>query len=102
MPIHSIEIVTLSLKLSAPELLFHFRIKIESIFSRDAFDRFDDLGWTHRWYTLYQKMNVVFVRPYFNELGLIPLRNLKADLFQTLVNPLLITTSRYLSGHTKW
>lgn len=86
MPTHSIDIVTFGPKLSSPKLLFHLRMKFENLFGRDAFDRFDDLGRTHRWYALYQKMNMVLVRPYFNELDLIPLRNLKTDFFQTLID----------------
>ena len=81
-----IDIVSFGPKLPTPQLLFHLRVKLENLYGGDALDSLDYLAWTHRWNTLYQKMNMVFVRPNFNELNLIPLRYLKTDVFQTLIN----------------
>ena len=83
-----IDIVPFGPELAAPKLLFHLRVKHENLFSRDALDCLDNLAWTHRWNTLYQKMNVVVVCSNFNEFNLISLRYLKANVFQALVNSL--------------
>jgi hypothetical protein len=61
-------------------------VKLENLYGGNALDSLDYLAWTHRWNTLYQKMNMVFVGANFNELNLIPLRNLKTNIFQRLVN----------------
>ena len=84
----SVDIVPFGPELSAPKLILHLRVKLENLFGRDALDCFYDLGWAHHRYTLDQKMNMVFVGPYFDKLDLISLRNLKADIFQTLINSL--------------
>ena len=81
-----IDIVSFGPELPTPKLLFHLRVKLENLFGSDALDSLDYLAWTHRWNTLYQKMNMVFVRPNFNELNLIPLRYLKANVLQRQVN----------------
>lgn len=82
----SIDIVPFSPEFPTPKLLFHFWVKLEKLFGNDTFDSLYYGAWTHRWNTLNQKVNMIFVGPYFNELYLIPLRYLKADLFQRLVN----------------
>ena len=80
-----VDIVPFGPELSTPELLFHLRVKFENLLGRDAFDRLNDFARTHRWYTLNQEMNMIFVSANFNEHNLIALRYLKADLLQALV-----------------
>ena len=84
-----VDIVSFGPKFPAPKLLFHLWMKLENLFGGDALDNLDNLTWTHHWNTLYQKMNMVFVGPNFNELNLIPLRYLKADVFQRFINCLI-------------
>jgi len=84
-----IDIIPFGPELATPKLLFHLRMKTENLFSRDALDSLDNLAWTHRWNTLYQKMNVVVVGSNFNKLNLIPLQYLKANVFQALVNSII-------------
>ena len=86
MTTNRIDIVTFGPELTAPKLLFHLWVKFEDLFGGDALYCLDNLAGTFRWNTLYQKVYMVFVRSNFNELNLIPLRYLKADVFQTLVN----------------
>ena len=86
MTTNRIDIVPFGPELTAPKLIFHLWVKFEDLFGSDALNCLDDLAWTFRWNTLYQKMYMVFVGSNFNELNLIPLRYLKADVFQTLVN----------------
>ncbi len=81
-----IDIVPFGPELAAPKLLFYLQVKRENLFCRDTLDSLDNLAWTHRWNTLYQKMNVVVVGSNFNELNLIPLRYLKANVLQRQVN----------------
>ena len=81
-----IDIVSFGPKLPSPKLLFYRWMKFENLFGGNALDRLDNFAWTHRWYTLYQKVNMVFVGPNFNDLNLIPLRYFKTDVFQRLVN----------------
>ena len=80
-----VDIVPFGPELTTPELLFHLRVKLEDLLGRDAFDRLNNFARTHRWNALNQKMNMIFVGANFNELNLIPLRYLKADLLQALV-----------------
>ena len=86
MTTNRIDIVPFGPELSAPKLFFHLWMMFENLFGRDALDRLDNLARTFRWNTLYQKVYMVFIGPYFNELNLITIRYLKADVFQTLVN----------------
>ena len=86
MTTNRIDIVPFGPELTAPKLLFHLWVKFEDLFGGDALYCLDDLAWAFRWNTLYQKVYMVFIGPYFNELYLITLRYLKADVFQTLVN----------------
>ena len=86
MTTNRIDIVPFGPELATPKLLFHLWVKFEDLFGSDTLYCLDDLAWTFRWNTLYQKVYMVFVGPNFNELNLIPLRYLKADVFQTLVN----------------
>ena len=81
-----IDIVTFGPELTAPKLLFHLWVKFEDLFGGDTLYCLDNLAGTFRWNTLYQKVYMVFVSSNFNELNLIPLRYLKADVFQTLIN----------------
>ncbi len=81
-----IDIVSFGPELPTPKLFFHLRVKLEKLYGGNALDSLDYLAWTLRWNTLYQKMNMVFVRPNFNELNLIPLRYLKANVLQRQVN----------------
>jgi putative transposase len=46
-----------------------------------------DFGDAVRWHRLNEEMNVVLVRPYLQKLDLVAFCNLKADLFQNLINP---------------
>lgn len=81
-----IDIVSFGPKLPTPKLLFHFWVKLENLFGSDTLDSLDYLAWTLRWNALYQKMNMIFVGSNFNELNLIPLRYLKANILQRQVN----------------
>jgi len=96
-----IDIVSFGPKLPTPKLLFHFWVKFENLFGRDALDSLDNLAWAHRWNTLYQKMNMVFIRSNFNELNLIALRYLKANVLQGLVNCLSENNSSILRWANK-
>ena len=84
MTTNRIDIVPFGPEFTAPKLLFHLRVKFEDLFGSDALYCLDDLAWTFRWNTLYQKVYMVFVGSNFNELNLIPLRYLKADVLQGL------------------
>jgi len=82
-----IDIVSFGPKLPTPKLLFHFWVKFENLFGRDALDSLDNLAWAHRWNTLYQKMNMVFIRSNFNELNLI-VNSWQADPCSCDIDPL--------------
>ena len=66
--------------------MFYLWMKSEYLFGGDALDRLNYLARAHRWYTLYQKVNMVLVCPYFYELNFIPRRYFKTGAFQRLVN----------------
>ena len=80
-----VDIVPFGPELTPQKLLFHLRIKLENLLRRDAFDRLNDLARTHRWNTLDQEMNMIFVGANFNEFNLIALPYLKAYLLQALI-----------------
>jgi len=72
-------------------------VKFENLFGRDALDYLDNLAWTHRWNTLYQKVYMVFVRSNFNELNLIPnstglVRAVFSDCQVTVANAIIKAT----------
>ncbi len=86
MTTNRIDIVTFGPKLTAPKLFFYLWVKFEDLFGGDTLYCLDNLAGTFRWNTLYQKVYMVFISSNFNELNLLPLRYLKAAVFQTLVN----------------
>jgi hypothetical protein len=86
MTLNSIDIVSFDPKLPTPKLLLYFWMKFQNLFGSDALDSLDNLPRTHRWYTLYQKVNMVFICPYFYELNFKPLRYFKTDAFKRQVN----------------
>ena len=86
MTTNRIDIVPFGPELTAQKLLFHLWVKFEDLFGGDTLYCLDNLAGTFRWNTLYQKVYMVFVSSNFNELNLIPLRYLKANVLQCQVN----------------
>ena len=92
-----IDIVPFGPELTAPKLLLHLWVKFEYLFGGDALYSLDDLAWTFRWNTLYQKVYMVFVRSNFNELNLIPnstglVRAVFSDCQVTVANAIIKAT----------
>ena len=83
---HCVHKVSVCPKFSSPKLLFHLRMLLENLPGCQTFYSRDDLRRTLLWYTLYQKMNMVFVNPYFQKSNLVSLRYFKTDVFQALIN----------------
>ena len=70
----------------SPQLLFHLGATLEDLFRRYAFEHRYDLRHAVPWHRLHQKMNVVFVRTYLQELDLVSLLYPKAHFLQNLLN----------------
>jgi hypothetical protein len=82
---HRTHEVPVAPKLSAPKLLLYFRT-LPKYFPRCyALDYLHDLFRTIHRHRLYQKMNMILVRPDLYKRHFVPLANLQTHLFQTLV-----------------
>ena len=83
---YGIHVVAARPELAAPEHLFDLRVQTENLPRRDALYRRDYfLRGVHR-NTLYQKMDMVAVKPYFQKMNLVPLLDLKTDFLEGLRN----------------
>lgn len=80
-----INIISLCPELPAPKFRLYFRMKLENFFCCDTFYCLYYSCWTHHRYALYQKMNMIFIRPYFYEGYFIAFRYFKTNLFQALI-----------------
>lgn len=78
--------VTLTPKLSAPKLLFHFGAAFEDLPGYDALYHRDNLCYAVRGNALNQKMNMVLVDADLQKPNLVPFFNSSACLRQSLVH----------------
>ena len=83
---HRVHKVTVCPKFTTPQLLLHPRMLLENFSGCQTFHCRDNLSRTLLWYTLHQKMDMVFVNPYFQKSNLVSFRYFKTDVFQTLIN----------------
>lgn len=72
-------------KFSSPKFRLNFWMELEDLLGCYAFHYLNNLRWIHRRNTLYQKMNMILIRAYFNENYLIPVRYFQANRLQTLI-----------------
>src|SRR4030042_4880269 len=73
-------------KFTTPKFFLYFWMKLEYFFCRDTFYCLDYPCWTHHWYTLYQKMNVILIGSNLYKSYFKSFRNFKTNLLQTLIN----------------
>ena len=57
-----VNIIPITPKLTAPKLMFHFWMQSKQFSCCNTFYHLSYLFWRHHWNTLYQKMNVIFIR----------------------------------------
>jgi len=72
-------------ELPSPQLLFDFRQLAEDFSGRDALDGLHDLLRAVAWHALYEEMDVVFIRAYFQKLYLVAQGYVFAYFFELLV-----------------
>jgi hypothetical protein len=73
----------------SPKLLSYLRTPPEYFSCRNAFDRRYAFYHTIRWDRLHQKMYMILIYPYLQELHLIALLNFHTHVFQCFVHPLV-------------
>ncbi len=83
---HRAHKVPVAPKFSAPQPAFYFRTLPKYLSRRNALDDLHQALWTIHRHCLYQKMHMILVCPDFNKSHLVPLADLQAYLFQTLVH----------------
>ena len=75
-------------KVTSPKLTFDFRMKSKKFLCGDAFNRLNYLLYRHHGHTLYQEMNMVVIRSFFNKKYFISAFNIFTYLYQTPFNRL--------------
>ena len=90
---YCIYIITATPKLTTPQLMLYLGMKPKKFFRRDTFYRLNYVFYRHHRYTLYQKMNVIFIRSYFNEKYFKSAFNIFTHFHQTIFNRLRQNTS---------
>src|ERR1035437_1857161 len=90
---NSINIISFSPKITAPQLIFNFWMKTKKLFCSDTFYRLNNAFHRHHWNTLYQKMNMIFICSNFNKMYFVSLCNIFTDLTQGLFNRFRQNTS---------
>jgi len=86
MSAHRVDIESLCPKFSTPKFLFYFRVEPQYFLRCDTLYNPDYVGRAQHGNTLYQKMNMILVRPNLYKINLVPLRYLKAYFLQTFIN----------------
>ena len=98
--------VTIRPKLTSPKLFLHFRVLLEYLLCRDAFQHCYYTGGAHFWNRLNQKMNMILIRTYFQKMNIITLFNLQTYVFQRFIycltkyySPVLCWTNKMVQQH---
>src|SRR5436190_17445264 len=87
-PLHSycIHIKPFRPKLSSPQFLLYFWMFLKYLSCNYTFYRLNYSRWTFHRNTLYQKMNMVCISPYFNKYNFISLRYFNTNCLQSPIN----------------
>jgi hypothetical protein len=80
---HGIRVESAGPELSVPEHLLDFGMGMEDLLCGDALDRLNYRGGRHCGNTLHEKMDMVFVSPYLDEMNLMTLRYPLAHIFES-------------------
>ncbi len=88
-----VNVVPVSPKLSAPQLLFYLRMKTEKLSRTNAFHHLNDRFCRHHWNALYQKMNMIFIGTNLQKVYFKSVFNISTYIRQTLCNFIRQNTS---------
>ena len=84
---NSIYIVPRSPKIAAPQFFFYFRMKPKKLFRYNTFYCLSYTFYRQHWYTLNQKMNMIFIRSYFNKMYFIATLDIFTNFYHVLPLP---------------
>jgi hypothetical protein len=83
---HRVSVIPVRPKLTSPELLLDLRTTLKHLSGRQALYQRHDLGHAVSWYRLHQKVNVILIGAYFQELDLIPALDRQTHFFDRLID----------------
>ena len=78
--------IPITLKFSSPKLFFHLWILPENLSCCNTFHNRYNLCRTYSRYRLYQKVDMIVVRPYLKKVNFISLLNFKTCILQRFIN----------------
>jgi len=81
-----VDIVAARPKVTAPQQFLHLRMLLENLSPCNTFYRLHNVFWTHHWYTLYQKMHMVFINSNLYKMYFIPFIYPNTYVFQCFSN----------------
>ena len=81
-----IDKISITPKFPAPKHFFYFWILFKNLSGSNTFHNCYNLCWTQSWYRLYQKVDMIIVRPNLKKMNFIPLFYFKTNVLQRLIN----------------
>ena len=85
---HGVHVVAARPEIASPEHLLNLRMGLEDMFGCEAFDDLGDFCGREGGNTLDEEVDVIEIRPDFDEAKFVALLNLKTDLFECLFHRL--------------